>query len=89
MCSGPDVPRSIGSWRHGVRVLQRRRRGGEGKGRVAPLLKSRDPHLAGGGKMKRLALFPYLTEQGSSEQDVFIFSQRAIEVLPLNIALPM
>ena len=50
MCSGPDVPRSIGSWRHGVRVLQRRRRGGEGKGRVAPLLKSRDPHLAGGEK---------------------------------------
>ena len=47
MYSGPCVAHSIRSWHR--RSRQQRGGGGEGEG-VAPLLKSRDPHLAGGIK---------------------------------------
>ena len=51
MYSGPCVAQSIRSWHR--RSRQQRGGGGEGEG-VAPLLKSRDPHLAGGKKHKQL-----------------------------------
>ena len=56
MCSGPGVPSCIRSWRYGVRAQPRptgskSRRKEWGCEGVAPVLKSRDPHLAGGEKV--------------------------------------
>ena len=73
MCSGPGVPSCIRSWQR--RSKQQRGGGGEGGGEeegeglegVAPLLKSRDPHLADGEKTTTPAVQEASTEISTSD----------------------